>query len=326
MPHPITVPQGPALNRGLVAALGIGVDLSGVGAGEWTSQGASAYSDPLDPDNTGWGRLGGFAPVSTPTDRETELVDPRFCGVGAAGGEPTSPWEIGETHKVFDVAGPIISCSTLSLGGDTDEEALKRANDAHRDLLWRAIERELWTGAKAQAMGATGNRYLAHPDTEMVGLGLSLPLALYLLEQRAAACTSRDERVLIHCTWPMLEFFACEGLLQTTPNSDRYYTSAGSLIVAGTGYTGQYLTPGEDEGEFDLVGNEYDPEAESMLVGLYATTRIRVMLGKRHSPQGEAPMSEGTAVQTATNDVTVQARQKVGITLAGCVFGATVAI
>lgn len=337
MSQPITVAQGPTVNRGLLAALGLGVDLSGEGASEWTN---SPFTDPLDPEGK-W-RLG-YKPVSAPCDRATALLTPRTCGpviidgetpedddpeddeepetprvvVPDGGGHSSPPWVIGETMRPFEVLGPSIECSTFGLAADTDDEARNRALDAHRDLLWRALEHELWTGTQAQADSqASANRYLAHEDTPIVGTDLSLTRALYLLEAAMADCTSRDERVLIHVPWPLLEYFDCENLLHTTPNSDRYWTAAGSLIVAGTGYPGTLA---------DGSGNEVG-EGGELSVAIYATTRIRVMLGKAHLQQGEAPISGGDAINVATNDVALQARQSAALTFACCAVGATIAI
>ncbi len=326
--QPITVAQGPTVSRGLLSALGIGMDLGGPGAAAW----GSSFDDPLDPTGTGW--LHGYTPVSVPCGRLVGFQPPYPCGPGVAfNRDPdaededenpipvvnlsTPPWALGDPAQPFEIEGPNIECSTFGIGGDSDAQALARSADALRDLLWRGIAHELWTGQLATAAGFTGNKRLAGPDTVVLGEGLSLAHGLYLLERAVSDQTSRDERVLIHAPWEMLTFFACESLLVSTVNSDRYFTPGGSVIAADVGYPGSspdgdLPTPDEDTGVED--------------VWIYATPRVSARLDTPYARQGAAPMSAGHGVRFTTNDVTLAHRQAAAITFPCDVFGVSIRI
>src|SRR5690606_13029742 len=118
----------------------------------------------------------------------------------------TPPWEAGEPGQPFEVEGPNIECSTFGIGAMSDAEATNASRAALRDILWRGIAHELWTGKLADAHGFT-NKRLAGPDTVVLGEHRSLVRALSLLETAAAAQASREERVVIHAPFGLLPYF-----------------------------------------------------------------------------------------------------------------------
>ncbi len=123
-------------------------------------------------------------------------------------------------------------CSTFG-GLGPDREARARRMLAAGES--RAIEAELWTGARATAE-SWSNNYLANEDSvDVIGPGATSPLlyGLAALEEALAACTGR---AVIHASVPTATLWYGANALRR--EGALLLTALDTIVVAGTGYDG----------------------------------------------------------------------------------------
>lgn len=185
-------------------------------------------------------------------------------------------------------------CSTQDRATNWDAR-VRRMLEADQ---WFWIERELWTGEKAQAAGWADNRYLAHPDAIVVTNGPGDEVeALACLEQ-GRALRSRGRPGMIHATVAVVTLWLSHQLVARDGNLLR--TALGTVVVPGAGYTGS-----------DQGGN---PAAEGS-VWAYATDLVYVRLGDV-DVLGSA--TDQTGVNYSKNDVEIRAERYAAATWDGC--------
>lgn len=131
------------------------------------------------------------------------------------------------------------------------------------------LEAELWDGTEARVAGLGNNKWLAHPDSDVLtaGVGVTPIDALACLEQGLAVCGG-GSRGMIHATrqvvthWNNLGMLRREGTLLLTVND--------TIVVPGAGYTGSGPSPSVDD----------DPVAAADgAIWAYATDVVQVYLG-----------------------------------------------
>lgn len=137
-----------------------------------------------------------------------------------------------------------------------------RARRLLASVLSAAIERELWTGAVAQAAGFP-NDYLELNPTQVGGAAIGPRRALAELEQ-AVADVQAGVPAMIHAQPRVVTAWASAGLVTPSASGRQLRTALGTLVVPGAGY------PGSGEGlEAGAVGSSW----------AYVTGLVRVWLG-----------------------------------------------
>lgn len=243
------------------------------GPGEWESGTAYLPECTAQPDNPYWWScheeaLSGEAPAHT-----------KAVGVNA----DSVRWR---PFEVFDG----IACSTFSYRA---EEWAARARRLLAVRTSQYVERELWTGAVAQAAGLP-NDYLLDTPTVLTG-PQGLRGALGELEQ--AVADNYDGRpATIHAMPRTVSLWAGLGLLIPSESRRQLRTHLGTLVVPGTGYPG---TGAGDDGAAEKIDSAY----------AYVTGIVDVVAGPVRVLAAEG-FNDAT-FDTAVNDFVVRVERTV---------------
>lgn len=294
MTQPITANLGSTVTRGLLSAVGAGVDLGGPGASRWT---ASPFVDPLDTASR-WETDSTFVMVGAPLD----VSGDSGTATAAAACDPpereptSSAWETAsDPFGVLEIEGPTVECSTLGVGAVAPEDFAAEALARHERTFWRALAAEIWSGAVAQAAGLD-NVYLAKAPALVVPVAVPIDVALGLLDAVLGQIVP-DRRGVVHMPLGSLTMARAAGAVATSTNSDRVLTAAGNAVVADAGYSG--------------VGPDGDGDAAVTLTAgsstswIYGTPRVQIRLGSPYL------LSGGGTLAAATNDASAVYRQTV---------------
>jgi hypothetical protein len=188
-------------------------------------------------------------------------------------------------------------CSTFGFGkNDYFEKAIRGLELCQG----KDIEREFWTGALAKqdtGIPANPNRYLASMSAQAVaasGTPLRPAPGLALLEKALGDCGCGTQGY-IHATRDV----ASSLRKYVKPDGDQLITNLGTVLVAGTGYTGSGPNGAAPTGS---------------LRWMYATGQPSVGLGKVEP----VPNTRSEAINTAVNTVNVKAQRPAFATWDGC--------
>lgn len=198
---------------------------------------------------------------------------------------------------------------TMSTFGSEAIDAKARAERKLASVASHWLERELWTGAEAQANGLP-NLYLAGPTLTILNpFATATPLvyAFGLLEQAISECLPGGEGV-IHMSRMVATLLESAHLIHHIPdekNKDtiRFFSQFGHEIIVGSGYDGS--APTSLGGGTDATGNTQ---------WIYATGPVGVKAGEVQM----TPEKESQALNRGTNTITYVAQQTVAATWDGC--------
>lgn len=254
--------------------------------------------DPLDPEDR-WRNGFEFSPESCaqagvfdPCDSNPDLeIDTPSANVEF---EPFAVW-----------AGD--KCSTFGFLKRDWQGRVRRILEACQS---KQIEAEFWSGAQARASeGDWPNRYLAHPDSDVLSSGPeNLTPALAMLEQGLADCGC-GERGMIHAPrqvvslWDSLNLLRREGNLILTIND--------TIVVPGAGYDGS--GPGQGGGD-DPTPTPAGPDS----TWVYATGLVDVRLDAVTFIPENLAETLAQATDRSDNTVEVRASRLAAATWDGC--------
>lgn len=243
------------------------------------SLGRAVFESGESQETTGW--EGGFtyrpercvsSGVIDPCDHPNKSIDPPADEVAY---DPFAVW-----------AG--FRCGTLTFR-DPDEFA-RRAREALEACQSEQIERELWTGAFAQAEDPDRpNGYLASTDADTVtAASTDAVTALAILEQALTDCGICGQRGMIHAPRSIVTLWANGGALRREGST--IYTVHDTIVVPGSGYDGS--------------GPDGSPAADGS-VWVYGTGMVDVRLGRIQTypdPADRNALREATDRTTNTTE------------------------
>lgn len=199
-------------------------------------------------------------PDTTAGEGQTAGIDPWYTKL------PPPPEEQVEVDAYTVWTG--FRCTTLQgAQGDAFAARARRALEAFQSHL---IERELWTGAVSQLAFAGENPYLASEEAIEDGTEFGYINALAEMEQRLAECQP-GQVGMIHAQPRVVALWVSAGMVIPEANGRRLRTAFGTIVVPGSGYTGDGFTPGEEAPTWTQAN-----ESHSMI---YGTGLVRVWLG-----------------------------------------------
>jgi hypothetical protein len=159
--------------------------------------------------------------------------------------------------------------STFSLPGEDRFAQVTRALEA---ATQKAVEREFWEGAAAQAeSSANGNMYLSKANHALVPVsGAKKPENALMILEQAIADSPTGENAVIHMTRDVASILGSRLIYKKgdDENSGRAMTRLGTHVVIGSGYTGN--GPIGDTNAAASATNKW----------IYATGAVDVHLGK----------------------------------------------
>lgn len=230
---------------------------------------------------------------------DASIVD--VCGAEA----PIQVFDSTDAERWTDVHpfGIIAKDSCLSVGWSVQDRKARVKRQLEL-ITEKAVETELWNGAYLQAWNttegvtpATQGMYLASTSATTLNAGTAVrpKIGLALLEQALAEC-STGYQGSIHMTPLIASMIGME----MQRDGDKLVTSNGNSIVVGTGYDGR--GPGQAA------------PTDAFTHWMYATGPMFVHLGA-----GELiTVSEGEAVNAATNEMTYVAERPASVHWDGC--------
>jgi len=133
----------------------------------------------------------------------------------------------------------------------------------------KAVEKELWDGLTAQAVGSSPNTFLASSNADVVHAGAhDAYMALFHLEQ-AIASSPLGEQGVIHMTRDVASVLGSR-LVFGKGENDKFFvqTRLGTPVIIGSGYSG--TGPVGDGNRTASISNKW----------MYATGPVYVHLGK----------------------------------------------
>lgn len=196
-------------------------------------------------------------------------------------------------------------CSTLGLSGEDPNVYGSRALTILEAVTPKQIERELWTGARAQA-DSLPNNYLTNagsledlsPGASDVSPGA---YALAALQSYLADC-GEGGRGMIHAPRSVVTVWENLYVIHREPGSNVILDGYDNVIVPGVGYDGS-----DPDGNLDSTGET---------AWAYATSMVEVRLGRAELLPGVDYIA--AAIDRGTNDAEWRAERPVAATWDGC--------
>jgi hypothetical protein len=234
-----------------------------------------------------WRPLGGCgeAGIFAPCDDETKTIP--------------------DSQAIVEVIPPTVyagfKCSTWGL---LEEERMAHAEARLNAREGQAIERELWAGAKAQAM-TWPNPYLASPATTVLAGGATVKYlqAFAALQEAIGDCLGSENAAVLHMTRRLATLLKANRVIGIYKEDGwdfpKLVDQYGNYIVAGTGYDGS--GPG---GSVESATQEW----------AYATGAVRVDAG----PVYMTPDSLKGAVSRDINNITFIAERTAAAAFDSC--------
>lgn len=242
----------------------------------------------------------------------------QFLPDDCAGGHIVDPCQLGASADTADarslttdVVGPIqpyiIEASDTASTWHPAEIRLARAMRKLKAVQSEILEREFWSGTKAQSQGWTNNQYLANTTGLSIlpvpgqGSAYGVVDGLAALEQ-AISDGSAWQRGMIHATPRLVTHWIAERLVRAIPGppGGTLQTELGTIVVCGSAYPGT------------------GPDTHINLNHLnwaYATPIVQVRLGQITVNQTD---EDSYTVDRSANDRTIRVSRFAAATFSPC--------
>lgn len=208
-----------------------------------------------------------------------------------------------ETHRFrpFDIwVG--YECSTFGFLAQEAESRARRLLEAKQSAM---IEAELWSGAVAQA-GGFPNDYITNSPTSLSSSGFITALAE--LEQAGSEVSGIP---VIHAQPRVVAAWCSQYLVTPSPSGRQLRTCQGTLVVPGSGYSGEH--------DGDPVDKTRSYAAVTGMVAVYlGPTRI-TSAEETSSRDNGAGSPADSDVDTRLNNLVVRAERSVAVVFDPCV-------